>query len=71
MGGEGSLAATGCVYCTWQLAANAKGNNVDFLCTVVLLFDLFFIDREEKKIICWKSKINGTQNQNCGRRDAG
>lgn len=45
---EGSLAAARCVYCVWQLAANEKGNNADFLRTVILLFDLF-IDKEEKR----------------------
>lgn len=45
---EGSLAAARSLYCAWQLAANEKGNNADFLRTVILLFDLF-IDKEEKR----------------------
>lgn len=41
-GGEGSRADTGCVYCAWQLAANAKGSNADFLHTGILISDLFY-----------------------------
>lgn len=46
---EGCLAATGCVYCAWQLAANAEENNADFLCTVILLSDLFYRWGRKKK----------------------